>query len=244
METKNYFSSINPYTAILTRYNEIQEKLKMSSKHNTSENLLFKPSEMKCNQNYLESYFKNNNINPSTNTMNNIESVFTGNNIQLDLLDLSNVPEDFSFSRSKKKNPFQADNSATVMLNKDLEEEQILYEKIKEAKLRKNRIKGLTSLHHNREYGKILVNSMSNSQFVYDSIFYDKYQPLELKSHTSSFFVKSVLSPHADYVLSGSSDSIMYIWKIGKVNIPPTQNNINTTSIKFSGFHKSEVIIY
>jgi hypothetical protein len=257
MDEKTSPITINPITAATTRYNEIQEKLKMSSKHNTSENLLFRTVSVENrseqnNRGSIASYFNQHGL--MINTLNNIDSVLSGGNVDIPLLDYSRIDDNFSFSQSnrKKKNPFlpvdhtagigNNSNMTTITLNKDLEEEQILHEKIKEAKVaKKNKIKGLTSIHHNREYGRILVNSMSHSQFIYDSVFYDKYQPLELKSHTSTFYVKSVLSPNCDYVLSGSNDAIMYIWKAERMNVSPIYSNVVTDSLKFSGFHKSEV---
>ena len=66
----------------------------------------------------------------------------------------------------------------------------------------------------NSNHSKILVNSISNSLYLYDSIFFDKTPPLELKGFKSSYYVKSVLSPDCDYVLSGSNDASIYLWDI------------------------------
>ena len=113
---------------------------------------------------------------------------------------------------------------------REIEEESDLKYKIKEIKAKKS-VKGLTSLYINREYRKILANSMSNTQYIYDATFMDKYPPIELKGHMSSYFVKSVLSPRCEFVLSGSMDSSIYIWDL----------NYTSEPIKLTGFHKPDV---
>jgi WD40 repeat protein len=229
IEEKTYTSTMNQYSAIFTRFNDIQEKMKMSSKHNTSNNLLFGQFEKK-ETNSVMNYFTNKNKTEINN-----------------LINIENVPEDFSFHDSKKKihkriitNDGNNSNMTLFSMNRELEEEQILSEKIKEIKSKKNKIKGLTSIHLNREHNKILVNSMSHSQYVYDTMYYDRYTPLELKGHTSSFFVKSVLSPCGNYALSGSNDAIINIWKINNCR-NNTFSNINDKAVKLSNFHKHEV---
>jgi WD40 repeat protein len=226
IEEKTFTSSMNQYSAIFTRFNDIQERMKMSSKHNSSNNMLFGHFEKKDN-NSVMNYFKKSDTNG--------------------LVNLDNVNEDFSFHDSKKKiqrksfiNDGNNSNITTFSMNRELEEEQILTERIKEIKSKKNRIKGLTSININRDNNQILVNSMSHSQFVYDTMYYDRYSPLELKGHTSSFFVKSVLSPCGNYALSGSNDAIVNIWKISKCR-NNNFSNINDKAIKISNFHKNEV---
>ena len=230
IEEKTFTSYMNQYSAIFTRFNDIQEKMKMSSKHNTSNNLLFGQFEKK-ETNSVINYF--------TNKTNKTDSK--------SLINMENVTDDFSFHDSKKKiqrksliNDGNNSNMTLFSMNRELEEEQILSEKIKEIKSKKNRIKGLTSIYLNREHNKILVNSMSHSQFVYDTMYHDRYTPLELKGHTSSFFVKSVLSPCGNYALSGSNDAIINIWKLSNLK-NNTVTNINDKSIKLGNFHKHEV---
>lgn len=223
---------MNQFSAIFTRFNDIQERMKMSSKHNTSNNLLFGNFD-KNNPNSLINYFN--------------KKSGSGNKDRNSIVDLDKINEDFSFNDSKKRiqrKSYQCDgnnsNMTTFSINRELEEEQILSEKIKEIKSKKNRIKGLTSIHMNRDNNKILVNSMSHSQFVYDTMYYDTYSPIELKGHTSSFFVKSVLSPCANYVLSGSNDAIMHIWKLPNSRYK-NFTNIHDKPIRLTNFHKHEV---
>jgi hypothetical protein len=253
LEDKAHLSSINPYTAILTRYNELKEKHKMSSKHLSNENQLFVtnkfPESSTTNKSSLDYFLKGNN------KINNIPFTNTSSG-SLALIDHSKITDDFSFAKSRSKSKDKAnqtglsnDNGNNSNLsqfsnsnNRELEEEQLLSEKIKERKAKKNKIKGLTSLDLNRQFGKILVNSMSHSQFIYDAIFYDKYQPSELKGHTSSYYVKSILSPTAEYVLSGSSDASMYIWRAPDKKALSSFANVDC--IKLTGFHRSEVILF
>ena len=89
--------------------------------------------------------------------------------------------------------------------------------KIKESK-KKQGIKGLTSLNINRNEGLILINSISGSQYIYDTLFLDEKEPLELKSNSSSLYVKSVLSTSGRYVLSGAKGPEMVIWDLNKKN--------------------------
>jgi WD40 repeat protein len=224
---------MNQYSAIFTRLNDLQEKMKMSSKHNSSNNLLFSNYEKK-QENSVISYFN--------------KTKCEKNN---SLINLDKIPVDFSFSDSKKKlqrksQPNDGNNSNMTLfsINRELEEEQLLSEKVKEITSKKNKIKGLTSIHLNREHNKILVNSMSHSQYVYDTMYYDRYSPVELKGHTSSFFVKSVLSPCGNYALSGSNDAVINIWKLSQCR-NNSFTNINDKPVKLSNFHKHEVnIIY
>jgi WD40 repeat protein len=106
--------------------------------------------------------------------------------------------------------------------------------KIKDI-LKKKIIKGLTSIYISRENRTILVNSMSNSQYLYDSLYWDTYAPIELKGHKSSFCVKSVLNPSSEYALSGSSDANIYIWDV------KNKTNFDPVPIKLNGFHSMEV---
>ena len=108
-------------------------------------------------------------------------------------------------------------------------------EKIKESR-NKQGIKGLTSLNINRDKGLILINSISGYQYVYDYLFLDEKEPIELKLNSSSLFVKSVLSTSGRYVLSGSKGPELIIWDLSKKN-----SEGNTKKINFTDVHKRDV---
>ena len=96
-----------------------------------------------------------------------------------------------------------------------LEEEKEFRNKIRKIK-EKESIKGLTSIHVNRRKGKILVNSVSGRQYLYDSALVDEEEPLEVGLNSSSLFVKSVTSPSGRYILSGSKEPEIVVWDLGK----------------------------
>jgi WD40 repeat protein len=215
-EEKNFLMSITQYTSFEIRYRELEDKLKLSSKHNSNNNNLFGkgayPNEKKMNIIEEEAEEKEKNDYIWTDYNNNQQSSKGSNQ-----------------NKSKKKSECSFD---FLVYNKDIEEEKearCLKEKLKEIKQKKN-LKGLTSIFINREQRKILVNSMSNSQYVYDALFFDKTPPIEFKGHRSSFFVKSVLSPCGEFILSGSNDASIYTWSI-------PQNSVYS----ISGFHSQEV---
>ena len=115
-------------------------------------------------------------------------------------------------------------------------EMEIYYrEKIKESR-NKQGIKGLTSLNINRNKGLILINSISGYQYIYDNLFLDEKEPIELKLNSSSLFVKSVLSTSGRYVLSGSKGPELIIWDLNKKNIEG-----NYKKIHFTDVHKRDV---
>ena len=209
-EEKCFLMNINQYTSFELRYRELEEKLKLSSKHNSSNNNLF-------------GKFNQANDEKLSCTDEDLSEIKETN----DFIQFDNQLK--THSKSKKKNELSFD---LLIYNRDIEEEKEargLKEKLKEIKQKKN-IKGLTSININREQRKILVNSMSNSQYLYDALFFESAPPLEFKGHRSSFFVKSVLSPCGDFILSGSSDSNIYTWNIH-----------NKTFYSISGFHSQEV---
>ena len=123
------------------------------------------------------------------------------------------------------------------MYNDENNSEMEIYyrEKIKESK-KKQGIKGLTSLNINRNEGLILINSISGSQYIYDNLFLDEKEPLELKSNSSSLYVKSVLSTSGRYVLSGSKGPEMIIWDLNKKN-----KDGQIKKIEFSNVHPRDV---
>jgi WD40 repeat protein len=294
-EKENFIANMNQYSHIYLRYLELQETIKMSSKHNTSKNLLFGnlPSQMSSMKSNIEKIQNKNSyidktLNFITVKMNHKESEYeTSNNIinehgirLLNKEQITNIDKEVLFaSQTSEKddnismnlnlfsinmnsnrsnvginniytqnNPtlinnsriINQNNSANLLFNnsnshfltRNYEADEIsLKNKIKEIKDKKV-VRGLTSIFVNRESRKILVNSMSNTQYLYDSLYWDKYSPIELKGHKSSFCVKSVLSPNGEYVLSGSSDANIYIWNASESGIEP---------IRLTGFHSMEV---
>lgn len=309
-EKENFIANMNQYSHIYLRYLELQETIKMSSKHNSSKNLLFgnMPSQSSNLKNRVEkirnknSYidktlnfaisvnksatisegtnseikpvsindhgirlihkneinqidkevmissqcdindihadsisrnlnlFKNDsnlsNINTDIDRNKNIRNVFNTSNTNF-----NNINSNFNNNSNSSSNYCNNSNAFPFISRNYEEEEHILKNKIKEIKDKKV-VRGLTSININRESRKILVNSMSNTQYIYDSLYWDKYPPIELKGHKSSFCVKSVLSPNGDYVLSGSSDANIYIWNSSESAGEP---------IKLTGFHSMEV---
>ena len=124
-------------------------------------------------------------------------------------------------------------NSSLDGYNSELE--AYYREKIKESR-NKQGIKGLTSLNINREKGLILINSISGHQYIYDNLFLDEKEPIELKLNSSSLFVKSVLSTSGRYVLSGSKGPELIIWDLHKKNDEGNYKKIHLTDV-----HKRDV---
>jgi WD40 repeat protein len=242
LDAKNYLSSISPYSHLYIKYNIYKQKNRLSSKFNSNENSLFPSlfffSSLSNNNNqYHESVKnknkkKNNNINDNKNQTiiddylkkmkNNFETKMT---IEKDLnhenTDISSINYDYT------GNIYNDENNSEM---------EIYYrEKIKESK-KKQGIKGLTSLNINRNEGLILINSISGSQYIYDNLFLDEKEPLELKSNSSSLYVKSVLSTSGRYVLSGSKGPEMIIWDLNKKN-----KDGQIKKIEFSNVHPRDV---
>jgi WD40 repeat protein len=296
---ENYVATCNQFSHIYMRYVELQESNKMSSKHNTSKNLLFNnlPNSTssqagnffsKMNLNY---HNKSINFFSSTNLINHTSEIARNQsqNILSNLINFSHHFQkgpDVKYSDTHSKIKFginslneseinninkeiliQEDHNFQLSLNninnfivnsssgcsnqvsntnsnllpiREIEEEQELKKKIKEIASKRN-VKGLTSIFINRENRRILVNSMANTQYIYDCLYWDKLPPIELKGHKSSFCVKSVLSPDSNYVLSGSSDANIYLWNIKKGFTQPCQTTRENEPLKLSGFHSLEV---
>lgn len=261
IEEKNIYHTINQHSYLFSRILYLQENRKLSSKHNSSKNLLFNtlPNnisnekfkilknydntlinstldmfKMKPSNNHTSGNTLSNTIgNPNSYTSPQRMPVLTNANklkdLEKELLFSDRKLEDLSIN-SLNKNIIRQDHEND-------REEKILLNKVKEIKNKKH-VKGLTSIFINRENRKILVNSMSHSQYFYDAAFMDKQAPIELKGHKSSFYVKSVLSPNSDYVLSGSLDASIYIWD---TRVNKLENNLNSNPIKLTGFHTMEV---
>ena len=259
IEEKNYMSSINQFSAIYTRYSFLQEKMKMSSKHNTSKNLLFTniSNLFNCQKvsntvKLIDTKINFNKTKTSNDQKSNDNASTTDSDINfVDYGVIKSIDKEFSLdSHSDTDSTNEAliqtyssynsnnnSNNIPISVNKDIEEEKILKAKIKEIKNKKLR-KGLTSIYINRENRKVLVNSISHMQYLYDPIFFDKISPLELNGHKSSYYTKSVMDPSGDFILSGSTDASIYIWKTNKSNF----NKTELKPIQFHGFHNMEVI--
>ena len=243
LESKNYLSSISPYSHLYIKYNNYKQKNRLSSKFNSNDNSLF-PSVF-----FFSSLSNNNNKRIKEMTKDKREK----DNIKNNQIQNQTIIDDYL---KKMKNNFETkmdiekdlnhDNTDISSTNYDYncnisnEENnskmEIYYrEKIKESK-KKPGIKGLTSLNINRAEGLILVNSISGSQYIYDNLFLDEKEPLELKSNSSSFYVKSVLSTNGRYVLSGSKGQEMIIWDLNKKN----QEGI-IKKVEFTDVHQKEV---
>lgn len=58
-----------------------------------------------------------------------------------------------------------------------------------------------------------MANSIENSILVYDLNILDCQKPKEFKGHKTNYYVKSAMSPCSKYILSGSIDHNLYIWR-------------------------------
>ena len=154
----------------------------------------------------------------------NHENISNNNSFQMNQ---NNISDTSSLSNN------YSSNSTLDGYNSEME--TYYREKIKESR-NKQGIKGLTSLNINRDKGLILINSISGYQYVYDYLFLDEKEPIELKLNSSSLFVKSVLSTSGRYVLSGSKGPELIIWDLSKKN-----SEGNTKKINFTDVHKRDV---
>ena len=230
LEKKNYFVSINPYTYIYTNYYLLKERNKMSSKYNSSNNNLF----LMVNNNYLSLTKKVYEIISKPTKIKNEDisyylkksKYFKNYNYEKE----ENVEKEIILNETKNDNNEYCANDS-MFIEKEQDDEELYYKnKIIEIKNKRSK-KGLTSLCINKNQSKILVNSMSNTQYIYDSIFLDIKPPLEIKGHESSYYVKSVLSPCGRYVLSGSNSTSIYIWDLHNKDIPLKLENYHNSSI-------------
>ena len=255
LDAKNYLSSISPYSHLYIKYNNYKQKNRLSSKFNSNENSLFpsiyffttSSSNKKRNKDDIirNKNINNKNYNNQNQTLldeylekmkNNFETQMT---IEKDL-----NHENISNSNSFQINPNNISESSSISNNfstnstldgYNSEMETYYREKIKESR-NKQGIKGLTSLNINRDEGLILINSISGNQYIYDYLFLDEKEPIELKLNSSSLFVKSVLSTSGRYVLSGTKGAELVIWDLNKKN-----NEGNFKEIHFTDVHKRDV---
>lgn len=187
-DKKNYYAAINQYTYLYTNYSQFKERNRLSSRYNTNNNQLFDKKR--------SSTGAGGNKRNSCNGNNTLDRYYS---IKIDYENNKDIERELTI------NPAFHDT--------DLEEEKYYKNKINEIKQKRSK-KGLTSLSINRSERKILINSMSNTQFIYDSLFMDERKPLELKGHESTYYVKSVLSPDGNYVVSGSNEPVVLIWSL------------------------------
>ena len=255
LDAKNYLSSISPYSHLYIKYNNYKQKNRLSSKFNSNENSLFpsiyffttslnnkkKIKEENKNKNtsnknyffnqnqtlmdeYLEKMKNNFEAQMTIEKDLNHENIININSLQNNQSNRSDTPSlDNNFGT----------NSSLDGYNSELE--AYYREKIKESR-NKQGIKGLTSLNINREKGLILINSISGHQYIYDNLFLDEKEPIELKLNSSSLFVKSVLSTSGRYVLSGSKGPELIIWDLHKKNDEGNYKKIHLTDV-----HKRDV---
>ena len=196
----------------------VKERHKMSSKYLSSNNMLF------GGLNLIMSNAAMNKGKESNHTIDKyINKIKYFNNF--DYEKTKNVEKEMLINSSSQANQNVNENES-----KDYEEEMYYKTKINELKTKRSK-KGITSLNINRKERKILINSISNTQYVYDSLYMDIKKPIELKGHESSYYVKSVLSPCGRYVLSGSNKACVHIWDL--------HNKENVIELK--GYHTTSV---
>ena len=236
LDAKNYLSSISPFSHLYIKYNTYRQRNRLSSKFNSNQNSLF-PSI------FFYSTLSNNKEVPLKNT--NKKNTISHNQTIIDDY-LKKMKNNFEMKMSIEKD-LNHDNTDISSANYDYnyhssyeeennsEMENYYREKIKESK-KKQGIKGITSLNINRNEGLILINSISGNQYLYDSLFLDEKEPLELKHNSSSLYVKSVLSTNGRYILSGTKGPEMIIWDLFKKN-----KEGYFKKVEFSNVHQRDV---
>ena len=258
LDSKNYLSSISPYSHLYIKYNNYKQKNRLSSKFNSNENSLF-PSiyffnTSSTNKKRTKDDIKNKNTNNKNYLINNKNQTLLDeylekmkNNFETQMI----IDKDLNHENisNANNNTFQS-NQSNILDSSSLsnnystnstldgynsEMETYYREKIKESRSKQG-IKGLTSLNINRDKGLILINSISGYQYVYDYLFLDEREPIELKLSSSSLFVKSVLSTSGRYVLSGSKGPELIIWDLYKKSDEGDVKKINFTDV-----HKRDV---
>ena len=234
-EQKNYIAGINQYTYLYTNYELLKERNKLSSKYNSSNNMLFNGFVMlKGNNNRNDStsahtHTNSNNSGVRSNNRNNtIDKYMEGTIKYFSGFDYEKT-KNFEKEVSLGSNSGNSGNSSNSV-NCYKEEEQYYKDKINEIKQKRNK-KGATCLHVNRSKRKILVNTMASVQYVYDALYMDIKQPIELKGHESTYYTKSAISPCGNYVVSGSNKPVVHIWNLNKME----------KSFELNGFHTNAV---
>ena len=254
LDAKNYLSSVSPYSHLYIKYNEYKQENRLSSKFNSNKNSLF-PSiyfftTSLNNKKMTKDINKTKNLNTKNYFINaqnqtlmdeyleKMKSNFETQMIIEKDFNHENINNNFQSNQNNNLDNSSLNNNYSINTTIDgynSEMENYYREKIKESR-NKQGIKGLTSLNINRNKGLILINSISGYQYIYDNLFLDEKEPIELKLNSSSLFVKSVLSTSGRYVLSGSKGPELIIWDLQKKN-----KEGNTKKIEFTDVHKRDV---
>lgn len=245
VEEKNYIWNINQYSALFTRYNKLQETLKLSSKHNKTQNGLFTPKSMSTNYSSQQFGSTRHTIFDTMRLIKEDNSDALVKESERKSINICNLLK----STSTFTSSFNILGGDNKLHYKSLEEEEnFLKEQILEIKMKKT-LKGLTSISFNRDTRQILVTAMSSSHYLYDPLYMDQSVPQEFKGHKTTFFTKSIISPDGRYILSGSNDSSICFWENSTKNknnsaFPINLNeSVNKDAYKLTGFHNQEVII-
>ncbi|XP_052873589.1 protein lethal(2)denticleless [Anopheles cruzii] len=76
-------------------------------------------------------------------------------------------------------------------------------------------LKGFTNLVIDHSRHRLYVNCMDNYIYCYNVLTYDSHPLARYSGYKNgTFYVKSALSPDGQYLISGSSDELSYIWNI------------------------------
>ncbi|KAL8153888.1 hypothetical protein V2J09_011648 [Rumex salicifolius] len=90
------------------------------------------------------------------------------------------------------------------------------------AKATKGRLHGITSLSQDQNGLLLSASCRDNRIYLYNVLQVDKGPVSSFTGcEIESFFVKSVISPDASHILSGSSDRNAYIWQVDRPNAEP-----------------------
>ncbi|KAL1536493.1 denticleless protein [Salvia divinorum] len=91
-----------------------------------------------------------------------------------------------------------------------------------ESSYEEKRLHGISSLSQDLNGMFITASCMDHRVYLYNVLQLEK-GPIKTFSggRTESFFVKSVISPDAAHILSGSSDGNAYIWQVDKPQMDP-----------------------
>ena len=80
-------------------------------------------------------------------------------------------------------------------------------------KSKKTPTKGVGSLYLNKNQDKILVNHIDHTLQLFSIPKIAMSGPCEYSGHKTSYYVKVVMSPCSNFILSGSIDKNLYLWK-------------------------------
>lgn len=76
---------------------------------------------------------------------------------------------------------------------------------------------GFSSIILDKSGVKLYANCLDNNIYAYNILSYDQSPVMQYSGHqNNSFYIKSCVSYDGNYLISGSSDQIAYIWKINK----------------------------